>query len=84
MLTTACITSSSWAAAPAASSSRPGSATSWASKGKAEITLVEKSRTHIWKPLLHEIAAGSMDVGRYELHYQAQGTGTGSSSATAR
>lgn len=26
-------------------------------KGKAEITLVDKSRTHIWKPLLHEIAA---------------------------
>jgi NADH dehydrogenase len=42
-------------------------------KGKAKISLVEKSRTHIWKPLLHEIAAGSMDVGRYELPYQAQG-----------
>ena len=42
-------------------------------KGKANISLVEKSRTHIWKPLLHEIAAGSMDVGRYELPYQAQG-----------
>ncbi len=42
-------------------------------KGKAEITLVDKSRTHIWKPLLHEIAAGSMDTGRHELAYQAQG-----------
>jgi NADH dehydrogenase len=42
-------------------------------KGKARISLVEKARTHIWKPLLHEIAAGSMDVGRYELPYQAQG-----------
>jgi NADH:ubiquinone reductase (H+-translocating) len=42
-------------------------------KGKARISLVEKFRTHIWKPLLHEIAAGSMDVGRYELPYQAQG-----------
>jgi len=42
-------------------------------KGKAKISLVEKFRTHIWKPLLHEIAAGSMDVGRYELPYQAQG-----------
>jgi len=42
-------------------------------RGKAKISLVEKSRTHIWKPLLHEIAAGSMDVGRYELPYQAQG-----------
>lgn len=42
-------------------------------RGKARISLVEKFRTHIWKPLLHEIAAGSMDVSRYELPYQAQG-----------
>ncbi len=42
-------------------------------KGKAKISLVERSRTHIWKPLLHEIAAGSMDVGRHEVAYQAQG-----------
>ena len=42
-------------------------------KGKAQITLVDRSRTHIWKPLLHEIAAGSMDIGRHELEYQAQG-----------
>ena len=39
----------------------------------AEITLVDKSRTHIWKPLLHEIAAGSMEVDRHDLEYQAQG-----------
>lgn len=42
-------------------------------KKKAHITLVDRSRTHIWKPLLHEIAAGSMDVDRHELEYQAQG-----------
>ena len=42
-------------------------------KNKAEITLVDRARTHIWKPLLHEIAAGSMDTGRHELAYQAQG-----------
>jgi NADH:quinone reductase (non-electrogenic) len=42
-------------------------------KGKAKVSLVEKARTHIWKPLLHEIAAGSMDVGRHALAYQAQG-----------
>lgn len=41
--------------------------------GKAEVTLVDRARTHIWKPLLHEIAAGSMDTGRHELPYQAQG-----------
>jgi NADH dehydrogenase len=34
---------------------------------------VERSRTHLWKPLLHEIAAGSMDMARHEVAYQAQG-----------
>jgi len=42
-------------------------------KGKAEITLVDRARTHIWKPLLHEIAAGSMDVDKHDLEYQAHG-----------
>jgi NADH:ubiquinone reductase (H+-translocating) len=40
--------------------------------GKAVVRLVEKSRTHLWKPLLHEIAAGSMDITRHELDYLAQ------------
>lgn len=41
--------------------------------GKARISLVDRSRTHVWKPLLHEIAAGTMDVERHALEYQAQG-----------
>lgn len=41
-------------------------------KGKAEITLIDKSRTHVWKPLLHEIAAGSMNPDKHELEYLAQ------------
>src|SRR5271169_2596842 len=28
---------------------------------KASITLLEKSRIHVWKPLLHEVASGSLD-----------------------
>lgn len=40
---------------------------------KAAVTLVDRARTHIWKPLLHEIAAGSMDVERHEVEYMAQG-----------
>ncbi|MGE5511647.1 MAG: NAD(P)/FAD-dependent oxidoreductase [Bacteroidota bacterium] len=39
---------------------------------KADISLVERARAHIWKPLLHEIAAGSIDTGRFELDYLAQ------------
>lgn len=42
-------------------------------KNKAAVSLVDKSRTHVWKPLLHEIAAGSMDVDQHELEYMAQG-----------
>ena len=28
-------------------------------RGQARVTLVERSRTHLWKPLLHSVAAGS-------------------------
>ena len=35
--------------------------------GKAEVTLIDSKRTHIWKPKLHEIAAGSMDIGDHEV-----------------
>jgi NADH dehydrogenase len=41
-------------------------------RGRAEIVLVDKARTHLWKPLLHEIAAGSMDLGHHEINYLAQ------------
>lgn len=41
-------------------------------KGKARITLVDRSRTHLWKPLLHQVAAGSMDQNDHELDYLAQ------------
>jgi NADH dehydrogenase len=41
-------------------------------KRQAEVTLIDKARTHVWKPKLHEIAAGSMDVARHELNYLAQ------------
>src|SRR5437764_2874425 len=43
-----------------------------AKRNRAHITLVEKARTHFWKPHLHEIAAGSMDIGAYETNYLAQ------------
>src|SRR5215211_4312296 len=39
---------------------------------KAQITLVERARTHIWKPHLHEVAAGTMDVSRDAVDYLAQ------------
>jgi NADH:ubiquinone reductase (H+-translocating) len=41
-------------------------------RGTAHITLVERARTHLWKPLLHAVAAGSLDRDRHELHYLRQ------------
>ena len=39
---------------------------------RARVTLIERSRTHLWKPLLHAVAAGSMDPSEHELSYLAQ------------
>ena len=41
-------------------------------KERAAVTLVDRSRTHLWKPLLHEVAAGSMDIHHNQLDYLAQ------------
>ncbi len=41
-------------------------------RGRAEITLVDRDWTHLWKPLLHQVAAGSMDLDDHELDYLAQ------------
>jgi NADH dehydrogenase len=41
-------------------------------RGRARITLVERSRTHIWKPLLHSVAAGGLRRSQHELNYLAQ------------
>ncbi|KDN97420.1 NAD(P)/FAD-dependent oxidoreductase [Pseudomonas donghuensis] len=41
-------------------------------KGSASITLVDANLTHIWKPLLHEVAAGSLNSSEDELNYVAQ------------
>lgn len=45
--------------------------------GLAEITLVDANRTHIWKPLLHEVAAGTLDSHEDELEYLAQAAMSG-------
>lgn len=41
-------------------------------RGAAQIILVDRNPTHIWKPLLHEVAAGSMDPNTHQLEYAAQ------------
>jgi NADH:ubiquinone reductase (H+-translocating) len=36
-----------------------------------DIILVDKNPTHIWKPLLHEVAAGSLDANLDEVGYRS-------------
>ncbi|CNI33320.1 NAD(P)/FAD-dependent oxidoreductase [Yersinia pekkanenii] len=38
---------------------------------KAEIVLVDRNHSHLWKPLLHEVATGSLDDGVDALSYLA-------------
>lgn len=38
---------------------------------KARITLIDAARTHVWKPLLHQVAAGTLDSHADELEYFA-------------
>lgn len=41
-------------------------------RGRAEVTLIDSARTHVWKPLLHQLAAGSYDTHAEEIEYLAQ------------
>jgi hypothetical protein len=43
-----------------------------ARRKRARITLVDKARAHLWKPLLHSMAAGSLDFDEHELDYLVQ------------
>jgi NADH dehydrogenase len=41
-------------------------------KGTAHVTLIDAARTHLWKPLLYEVAAGSLNSHADQLEYLAQ------------
>jgi len=40
-------------------------------RAKHDIILVERNRTHIWKPLLHEVATGALDANLDEVGYRS-------------
>ncbi|MDE8034126.1 NAD(P)/FAD-dependent oxidoreductase [Actinobacillus equuli subsp. equuli] len=40
-------------------------------KNKAKVILIDRNATHLWKPLLHEVATGSLDEGTDALSYRA-------------
>jgi NADH dehydrogenase len=39
-------------------------------RGKADIVLVDRNSSHIWKPLLHEVATGALDSSLDEVGYR--------------
>ena len=43
-------------------------------KKKAEVLLIDRNATHLWKPLLHEVATGSLDDGTDAVGYRAHAT----------
>ena len=42
-------------------------------KGRADVWLLDRNPTHIWKPLLHEVASGSLDAAVDAVNYRAHG-----------
>lgn len=40
-------------------------------KKQARIVLIDRNRNHIWKPLLHEVATGSLDINTDGVVYRA-------------
>ena len=40
-------------------------------KGCAEVLLLDRDHVHLWKPLLHEVASGSLDAGIASVGYRA-------------
>ncbi|MDX1590264.1 MAG: NAD(P)/FAD-dependent oxidoreductase [Oleiphilaceae bacterium] len=43
----------------------------WRRKQGVEVVLVDRNPTHLWKPLLHEVATGAMDSSVDEVSYRA-------------
>jgi NADH:ubiquinone reductase (H+-translocating) len=46
-------------------------------KKKAHITLVDAVESHVWKPLLHEVATGALDIGIDALSFRGHAAANG-------
>ncbi|MCL1048820.1 NAD(P)/FAD-dependent oxidoreductase [Shewanella abyssi] len=46
-------------------------------KNRARITLIDCAESHIWKPLLHEVATGALDIGIDAISYRGHAAGHG-------
>ena len=45
--------------------------------GKARVTLIDHALTHVWKPLLHEIAAGTLNSDNDSVNYLSHAKASG-------
>lgn len=46
-------------------------------RGKADVLLIDRNQTHLWKPLLHEVAAGTLDSEVDSVSYRAHAHNNG-------
>lgn len=46
-------------------------------KAKARVTLIDVADSHVWKPLLHEVATGALDVGIDAISYRSHAAAHG-------
>lgn len=46
-------------------------------KNKAHVTLIDCVESHVWKPLLHEVATGALDTGIDAVSYRAHASDNG-------
>jgi NADH:ubiquinone reductase (H+-translocating) len=46
-------------------------------KNKAHVTLIDCAESHIWKPLLHEVATGALDTGIDAISYRGHAAANG-------
>src|SRR6056297_3952694 len=46
-------------------------------KGRAHVTLVDRVESHVWKPLLHEVATGALDTGVDASSYRGHAAANG-------
>jgi NADH:ubiquinone reductase (H+-translocating) len=44
---------------------------------KAHVTLIDCAESHVWKPLLHEVATGALDVGIDAISYRGHASVNG-------
>lgn len=54
-----------------------GAKNSGKSNGKRRVLLIDRSSFHIWKPTLHEVAAGTLDVHQEGISYPILGRSNG-------